>query len=392
MKKSIMSLLLICLTVFTLVGCSQTSSVSTPPASSTPAVNTPSTTDPGNDTPTTRTVTDFAGNVVEIPQPEDIKRVIITSSPVPSTLFDVMKGSDSLVGASASTFTWGNEKVLDLIVPNWRNINTTFITGNAINVEEVMALDPDLIIVYGADQSSSLYGASKNIASGVLPFPVIDLFEQNRDNEQTTLNRDRIMREIFGVEGDDGLAEEWEKANARVEQSLAEATGSEQIRALMIMNNTGTQITVRGIGTYGDSWILKSGMVNVANVSGDGIEVSLEQIYQWNPEIIILQGGKSEKEYLDNTIDGQDWSQIDAFKNGRIYYAPKGISNWAAPNADSPMMARWMVMKAYPDTYPEDEFLSELIEYYQRRYNVKITEELALEIIWPNGSDTSNAH
>ncbi|HHT25100.1 MAG TPA: ABC transporter substrate-binding protein [Clostridiaceae bacterium] len=266
---------------------------------------------------------------------------------------------------------------MDLIVPNWREINTTWIKGNTCNVEEILALEPDLVIVYGKEQAEGL---------DVLPMPVLNFLESSKDNEQTTINRDKFMREIFGVDSDTSLEEEWKTANEKVAQCLSAVEGQPQPKALMIFNNTGEKITVRGSNTYGDSWITKSGMINVAaEVEGDGVEVTMEQIYQWNPDIIIVHGGLPETDYLTNSISGQDWSQVEAFKNGRIYYTPKGISAWTAPNADSPMMAQWMVMRAYPDTYPEEEFVSNLISYYQRRYGVEITEDLAEEIIWPHG-------
>jgi iron complex transport system substrate-binding protein len=314
--------------------------------------------------------------VVEISAPENINRVIITSHPIPSTLYDVTKGSEKLVGATRSAFTTASEKILDLVVPDWRNINTTFMQGSASNLEEVMALKPDLIIAYGNEQMQGLE---------LLTVPVLNFYENTKDNEETTINRDRFMREIFGVTGAGTLQDEWNTANARITESLRQVQGQKPIKALMIMDNTGSRITVRGTNTYGDSWIVKSGMVNVSSVNGDGVEVSLEQIYRWNPEIIILQGGKPEKEYLANTIGGQDWSQVQAVKDRKVYYAPKGISGWAAPNADSPMMAQWMIMKAYPQTYPEEEFIAELIRYYQRRYNIAVTEEIAREVIYPNG-------
>ena len=47
----------------------------------------------------------------------------------------------------------------------------------------------------------------------------------------------------------------------------------------MIMNNSGDKITVRGTDSYGADWLRKSGVINVADVRGEGSEVSMEQLY-----------------------------------------------------------------------------------------------------------------
>jgi iron complex transport system substrate-binding protein len=325
----------------------------------------------------TRTITDLSGNKVKIPAAKDINRVIVASPPISSTFIDVTKDAGKLVGATARTFTWANPKVLDLIIPHWRKINTQFIKVNTCNVEEILKLHPDLIIVYGKEQSEGL----ENIN-----IPVLNFYETNKDNETTTVNRDKFMREIFEIKDDNSLQKEWDRANKNIAASLAKVKGKKPLKGLMIMDNTGSKITVRGNNSYGDSWLSKSGLINVAKVvEGDGVEVSMEQIYQWNPDIIFLQNGLSEKQYLSNAIKGQDWSKIQAFKHKKIYYSPKGISGWAAPNTDSPLMAQWLITKIYPKTFSEKKFLGLLKDYYERRYRVKLSDQLATEIIYPNG-------
>ncbi len=85
-------------------------------------------------------------------------------------------------------------------------------------------------------------------------------------------------------------------------------------------------ITVRGAGTYGDDWLNKSGLVNVASeLEGDSVEVTMEQIYEWDPDIIYIFRGMPSQSYIDNTIDGQDWSLTSAYADGTIYDMPVGV-------------------------------------------------------------------
>jgi hypothetical protein len=49
-----------------------------------------------------------------------------------------------------------------------------------------------------------------------------------------------------------------------------------------------TKITVYGNNTYADTWFKKSGLKNAAAAVSDSAEVSMEQIYQWNPDLIYV--------------------------------------------------------------------------------------------------------
>ena len=150
------------------------------------------------------------------------------------------------------------------------------------------------------------------------------------------------------------------------------------------MSNTGDAITVRGAGTYGDDWLNKSGLVNVASeLEGDSVEVTMEQIYEWDPDIIYIFRGMPSQSYIDNTIDGQDWSLTSAYADGTIYDMPVGVFNWGAPNADSPLTLEWMVMKNYPGNLDELEFKDNVKSYYERQYGIELTDENVESILNP---------
>ncbi len=323
-----------------------------------------------------RTIIDLAGNTVTIPAPEEINRVVIIAPPLLSTYVSTAQDSKKLVGVHPTAFNDANQELLNLMVPNNKGINTTFLTGYESNVEELLKLDPDLVLVYGETQKKGL----ENIQ-----IPVVDFFTKNQINEEWSVQIDELMQEIFALDEDNSLQKEWDKANQNVAQILSEAKEKKAQKGLMIMSNTGDKVTVRGAGSYGDDWLLKSGLSNVASeITGDNIEVTMEQIYQWNPDIIYVFRGLPAGEYLSGTIKGQDWSQTEAFKNGRIYDTPKGMINWGTPCADSPLMLQWLVSKNFPDKLSKKDFASVMKEFYKSRYGIDLTDELANSILNPN--------
>lgn len=104
--------------------------------------------------------------------------------------------------------------------------------------------------------------------------------------------------------------------------------------------------------------------------------VSMEQIYQWNPEVIYISSFTTTmpEDILENKIAGQDWSQIEAVKNGRVYKEPVGVYRWYPPSGDAPLMLKWMANHQYPGLFSYD-MEKELKEYYQRFYRYELTDE-----------------
>ncbi len=325
-----------------------------------------------------RTITDLVGNTVTLPAAAELKNVVIIAPPLLSTYISNIKNTDNIVGTSAVALNEMNPNLLDIFVPNNKEINTTFLTGYESNTEELLKLDPDIILVYGETQKKGLQN---------IPVPVVDFFIKNQINEDWSVKIDQLMREIFELDNDDSLQQEWETANQKVDQILTDIDNQKQ-KGLMIMSNTGDKITVRGAGSYGDDWLLKTGLTNVAaELNGDGLEVTMEQILSWNPDIIYIFRGVPATEYLSGSIAGQDWSQTQAFKDGRIYNTPIGIMNWGTPCADSPLMIQWLVSKNFPEKMSPEDFSKTLKAFYERRYQIKLTDDMVQSILNPNNGN-----
>ncbi|MGI2297583.1 ABC transporter substrate-binding protein [Paenibacillus sp. GXUN7292] len=324
-----------------------------------------------------RTITDLTGAEVTIPVAKNIEKVVIIAPPIVSTYLSIVHDNGKLVGTHQMAFVLANEQVLSKLLPNWQQINTTFLTGFSSNAEELLKLDPNIILVWGAAQKEGL----ENIK-----IPIVDFYQPSHENEEWSVNIDRLMRDIFQMDSGKTLQDEWNITNEIVSAALTKIDESKKKTAIMIMNNTGDTITVRGGGTHGDDWLQKSGLKNAAETltGGDYNQVTMEQIYEWNPDIIYLfQGNLDNEAYLSNSISGQDWSKTKAFENKTIYDMPVGIINWGTPSSDSPLTLEWLVMTSYPDTINESVFLSRMKTYYEQHYNIILTDELIQSILNP---------
>lgn len=371
MKKTRIHFALPCILISLLMLMSACSSTGAQPS----ATASPAAAAAGKSEAKTRVITDLTGAKVEIPVSSNIKKVVIVAPPLVATYASVLKDTSKLVGMHQQAIQFANPEILKIVVPNSDQISTSFLSGYTSNAEEVMKLNPDIILVYGESQKKGL----ENVK-----IPVVDFFITDMDNESWSVKIDDLMREIFEKDKQSSLAKEWQDAKAAVSTTLDKSAKETKKTAIMIFSNTGDKITVRGAGSYGDDWLKKTGLTNAAGeLKGDNLEVSMEQLLKWNPDIIYDFKGKDASAYLSNSIKGQDWSQIKAYKNGAIYDMPCGMFNWGAPNVDSPLTLIWMTMKNYPGTIEESYFNNYMKAYYQRQYGIALSDTLLGSILDP---------
>lgn len=323
----------------------------------------------------TRSIVDLAGNEVQIPGASEINNVVIVAPPLLATFASVVKDTEKLVGIHPASINNANKDILNLLVPNWETINTSFLKGYTSNGEEVLKMDPDIILIYGDFQRKGL----ENIN-----VPIIDFYLEDVENEIWSVKVDILMREIFEIDKDDTLQKEWDEANKIVEDALENITEDNKKQGLMVRNNNKESFSVRGGNYYGDDWLVKTGLENLAgDLKGDNAQVSMEQLYEWDPDIVYDFVGIDADVYLENGIEGKDWSQVKAFKNKQIFDMPKGMFNWGSPNVDSPLTLIWMTMKNYPDTISQDFFNKYMKDFYKRQYDIELTDELIESILDP---------
>lgn len=324
-----------------------------------------------------RRIVDLAGNTILLPPAQSLKRIVIIAPPLVSTFASLGIDHARIVGAHKIAFDDANHGLLDRILPYWKEIPTAFLTGYTANTEALLNLHPDVIFVYGNFQKKGL----RNIE-----IPVVDFITTTYDNELWSVAIERLMKKIFQKENATPSVEiEWKTANDRVGVFLKKRS-DEKRKGLMIMNNTMGKIMVRGGGSYGDDWLIKSGLINVAaHLTGERKEVSMEDIYTWNPDVVYVFRGRPASDYLAGNMKNQDWSFVKAYKDKAIYDCPRGVINWGAPSADSPLMLQWMVLKNFRESCDEAGFPAIMKKHYKDLFNIILSDDLIDSILFPNG-------
>ena len=110
---------------------------------------------------------------------------------------------------------------------------------------------------------------------------------------------------------------------------------------------------------------------------GGGTTVSLEEIYKEQPDVIILSTGGPYEEMTKN-----EWSGLDAVKNGRYYEIPDLPYSWMSspPSVNRVLGVYWLGKLLYPEYYDFD-MIEKAQEFYSLFWHYDLSEEEAREML-----------
>ena len=111
----------------------------------------------------------------------------------------------------------------------------------------------------------------------------------------------------------------------------------------------------------------------------------MEQIYAWNPDLIFMTNFNTyyPDDLYNNTVEGYDWSAVDAVKNQRVYKMPLGMYRSYTPGVDCPVTLLWMAKTAYPEQFEDVDVIEQAKKYYKEVFGIDLTDEQAKSIFEP---------
>ena len=122
------------------------------------------------------------------------------------------------------------------------------------------------------------------------------------------------------------------------------------------------------------------------NVAGEGtgegrlVQVSMEQILAWNPEVIITIDPLFYRSVLDDPV----WQPVQAVKDKRVYMAPVLPFGWIdfPPSVNRLIGLKWLGSVLYPELFPED--LHETTRaFFKLFYHLELSDAQLNELLEP---------
>jgi iron complex transport system substrate-binding protein len=286
--------------------------------------------------PATITVTDQAGNSIEIAQP--VRRVLSGHGPTTFLVYGVGAG-DRLVAASyIGARDPDGAAAMTRIDPRFEEVKgEDAFTQSQFNAEEAARLDPDLITTSARTQWLDV--------AAELGMPTVLFEAETPERLQEAM---RLSGQLFGPHSA-AQAEAWIAYYNRIVTEIAAQTADipaeERVRVLF----TGSDPLQAASGEmYQTAMIEAAGAESVsAELIGYWNDVNLEQIAAWNPDVIVIPpyGGAT----VEAITDSPEWQILDAVQAGRVYQIPKLVAPWDTPAPDSVLGIIWLARTLYPE-------------------------------------------
>jgi iron complex transport system substrate-binding protein len=330
----------------------------------------------------TVTVTDHAGNVVEVPL--NAERIVVCDIlPLPSVLSVFFDSAERIVGMSKASMTAAENSLLSELYPEILDASTDFIDGSNVNIEELMKLEPD-VVFYSAGSPQ----IGEQLAEAGIPGLAISPGKWGYDAITTLDNWILLLSQIFPENDRAEVVEEYSaQVYDRVQERVSDIPDEERERIFFLFQYSDSMITTSGQKFFGQWWADAIGAINVGEEmeTDNSTEVSMEQIYAWNPQHILITNFTSAQpeDLYDNTIGNYDWSEIDAVKDHKVDKMPLGMYRSYTCGVDTPVTLLWLAKTVYPDLFEDIDITEETKSYYKAVFDIELTDEQAEQIFTP---------
>lgn len=320
----------------------------------------------------------------EVTVPNLIERVV-TGGILPyfSTWYVATNSTKEIVGMHPNSYNAAKHSMLGKMSPDVLKADTSFIQNGEVNVEELMKVNPQLYIEIATDEKSI-----NKVTEAGIPVVALKAIDAAAAEPLATFNSWlEVTSQITGTtERANRFLEEGKKVQAQLDEKLKAIEEKDKPRAMMLFRHNEKSITIGGKNFFGNQWLNATGAIDVAENDIQGQkEVNMEQIYAWNPDIIFITNFTETQpaDLLENKVDGQDWSQVKAVQEGKVYKIPLGIYRWFPPSGDAPLMLKWLAQKNHPTLF-DYKIEDEIKAYYKDFYEFDVTDEDIQAILNPS--------
>jgi iron complex transport system substrate-binding protein len=165
-----------------------------------------------------------------------------------------------------------------------------------------------------------------------------------------------------------------------IQSRVAGIPDSERVQAMFLFQYDDTVMITSGKNFFGQYWIDCAGGVNVAeglSEVGSNAVISMEQVYEWNPEIIYITNFTPTlpADIYGNAVRGDDWSSVAAVQGARVYKMPLGAYRSYTPGVDTPLTLLFMAKTMYPDLFADVDLTAEVKGYYLEFFGITLTDD-----------------
>lgn len=317
-----------------------------------------------------KTITDIEGRKVDLP--DNVEKVFGSSPPMTYLLYTL--NSSKMIGLNFKAQNANNsadDVLLDKTFLTLPIIGSFHGGGQGINLENLMAKNPQLVLVWQDDMM--VLNVRKEIEKTKIPYIMVPFREVTDMPTGIRLVGDAI-----------GESKRAERLSSYAQNMISEVDKS-------VKKEPKTRYYyaegLDGLSTECD----KSFHVQAFNFAGGdnvhkcrqsgvlGLEkISFETILAYDPDVIIVQN----QSVYDDLINDPMWKSLRAVKSGRIHLVPIKPFNWVdrPPSFMRVLGIQWAASKLHPNVY-KPNLTKRTKEFFDLFLRVKIDDKQAKTIL-----------
>jgi iron complex transport system substrate-binding protein len=290
------------------------------------------------------TYRDKLGRSVTVPLP--VKRAVFLIS---YDLVPILGVWDRVVGVARWAY---DNDIVRQSKPDIRSIPSVG-SGTDVNMEALLKLKPDLVLTWTFKPDIIRYMEERGLkVIAIYPESLAELYDVMRLDGRLFEREARMERAIGEMEG----------VFRMVRERVTRIPDGRKKKVLYI----GSKPTiVSGAAGVTNDMITLIRARNPASVFKQrNIEVPLERIVGWDPDVIIIWGNAR---YMpsDLTNDPQ-WRLVPAVRKGRVYKSPEW-NTWSPRLAP---FALWMAARTYPERFRDMDMDKVIDDFHRKVYGV----------------------
>lgn len=269
------------------------------------------------------------------------------------------------------------DKVLTSLLPHIKYLPVPFSSGY-INIEELLTCKPDIVFL----KTDTALNASEvaKLDKLNIPYIVVDFYSIEEQIESIS-----IIGKALGVEE---RAQQYAKYYQKTIGDTEKITDSiPQEERISLYHSVNEAVRTDLKDSLPADWIKATGGINVSieddlRISGDKSFATLEQIYLWDPDVVIANEAGVPEYMLSN----EQWAALRAVKEKKVYQIPNGISRWGHPGSlETPLAVLWTAKLLYPSYFQHIDMEKETKTYYKNFFNMDLSDNQIKEILSGKG-------
>ena len=314
-----------------------------------------------NTAPETRVFTDSVGREVTVPV--QIDRIAVSGPMAQIVLFALCP--DKLVGIS-NAWDESAAQYLDTEYYNLPLLGQLYGGKGELNLETLLESGAQVVIDVGEAKGSIVEDLDALQEQTTIPFVHIDATLATMDETYT------LLGDLLGMPDEAKALADY--CRSTYDRALTIADSVEKANLLYITGDAGLNVIAQGAYHAEVIDLLSNNLAVVDDPSskGTGNEVDMEQILNWNPDVILF----APDSVYDTMAGDAAWQGVTAIQNGAYYEVPMGPYNWMGfpPSVQRLLGMLWMAKVLYPEAADYDLY-TEAAEYFELFYHCELTRE-----------------